>query len=276
MNKKLPLISILIPAYNHEQYVCDSLDSILNESYPNLEVIIIDDGSSDGTPKIIQEWVTKHKASLPITYISRPNKGICATLNELISLANGEYNLLFSSDDLLINDGIMKRYEYLQKNPEKLSVVADSTVIDENSEFMFESAICDLHKGNKANYGTDKGFQEEIVKKWALAGTRLDHESLYKEHGKYDESLTIDDWDFCLRLVARNQLGFMDENFTAYRMHRGSTCRTLSPKEQIEHLKSMQKTILKNFYRFKPSLAKHLIKQYFKHRKNIRHYRKLL
>ena len=216
MTKDYPLISILIPAYNHEKYVKEALDSILDESYPNLEAVIVDDGSSDNTPKIIEQWIEQHQKEIKTQYRSRPNKGITKTLNELIDMAEGEYTLLFASDDRLINNGLSKKYEYFLKNPDKLSVVTDSIVIDEHGKKIHDSVICDVHKGRKELYLDDEKFKREIIQKWAMASPRMDNIKIYKMVGKYDESLSIDDWDMCLRIAATGTFGFIDESHLIY------------------------------------------------------------
>ena len=79
----MPLVSVLIPAFNHERFVQRCLDSVLEDPYPAKELIIIDDGSTDSTGERIAEWVVQHSGELPIEYVRRNNRGIAATLNEL-------------------------------------------------------------------------------------------------------------------------------------------------------------------------------------------------
>ena len=78
---KEQLVSFLIPYYNHKQYVGQTLDSILNDTYPNKEVIIINDGSTDSDIGVINDWIERNSKTLPIKFISRENKGITKTFN---------------------------------------------------------------------------------------------------------------------------------------------------------------------------------------------------
>ena len=82
MNKP-PLVSIIIPCYNHEQYVNYALSSIIEDTYPNIEIVIINDGSTDNSDGIINEWISQHQAKISIKYKNRGNRGLCKTLNEL-------------------------------------------------------------------------------------------------------------------------------------------------------------------------------------------------
>jgi glycosyltransferase involved in cell wall biosynthesis len=86
----MPLVSILIPAFNHERFVQRCLDSVLEDPYPSKELIIIDDGSTDSTGERITTGSRQHSGDLPIEYVRRENKGIAATLNELAARANVE------------------------------------------------------------------------------------------------------------------------------------------------------------------------------------------
>ena len=72
-----PLVSFLIPYYNHKQYIGQTLDSILNDTYPNKEIIIINDGSTDTDISVINNWIERNNNILPINFISRENKGLC-------------------------------------------------------------------------------------------------------------------------------------------------------------------------------------------------------
>jgi alpha-1,3-rhamnosyltransferase len=95
IDKILPLVSVIVPCYNHEKYVKETIESILNQTYKNIELIVIDDGSKDNSVKIIQELADNHQ----FTFIHRKNKGLNSTLNELINLSKGELIAPLASDD---------------------------------------------------------------------------------------------------------------------------------------------------------------------------------
>ena len=103
MASENPLVSILIPLYNHEKFVIDCLDSIKNEGYPSLEIIIVDDGSTDDSLIIASNWLKSNDKHFINSRIhSQENQGVVKTLNALISLSRGEYCLPIASDDILI------------------------------------------------------------------------------------------------------------------------------------------------------------------------------
>jgi Glycosyltransferases involved in cell wall biogenesis len=100
---KLPLVSILIPFYNHNHFIKQTLDSIKEDTYENKEIIIINDGSSNPEDSNITNWMQQHP-EIQTTYIKRENRGVTKTLNELIRMANGDYILPCASDDYFIEN----------------------------------------------------------------------------------------------------------------------------------------------------------------------------
>jgi glycosyltransferase involved in cell wall biosynthesis len=95
MNKISPLISIIIPAYNHEKFIGQAVASVLHQSYENLELIVIDDGSTDKTADVIGQYHDKR-----MTYIFQENEDAPNTINRGLSLANGDYISILNSDDV--------------------------------------------------------------------------------------------------------------------------------------------------------------------------------
>lgn len=109
--KNSPLISIIIPAYNIDKYIGDTLQSVHNQSYINLECIIIDDGSQDKTAEIVKKWKYKDKRFI---YIYKENSGVTDSRNMGIDNANGELIVFLDSDDLLTKNSLEVRLKILQ------------------------------------------------------------------------------------------------------------------------------------------------------------------
>ena len=95
------LISVILPVYNGEKYLKESIESILNQTYTNFEFIIIDDGSKDSSLEIIKEY---EKEDERIIVISRENKGLVASLNEGIATAKGKYIARMDADDVSLSE----------------------------------------------------------------------------------------------------------------------------------------------------------------------------
>lgn len=217
-----PLVSVLIPLYNHEKYISRCLDSVLEDTYLPKEVIIVDDGSKDGSACLVQDWILRHAGhpGLTVKFTSRPNQGLCATLNELVTSARGEYLAIVASDDFLLPGGIATRVEHLRRHPGKLAVFGDCIVVDNDNVKTHDSGLRDLYRARKAQLLDERTISHELVMKWSVPGpVFMAHRDAYKTVGLYDTSLLVEDRDFYLRLLARNLLCFVDAPVAAYRLH---------------------------------------------------------
>ncbi|TFT47977.1 glycosyltransferase family 2 protein, partial [Proteus mirabilis] len=130
MNKKsLPLVSVIIPAYNAKKYLERAVNSVLNQSYKNVEVIIINDGSSDDTLSIIKKLSVLHKE---IIFFSHENQGISKTRNKGIELAKGEYICFLDSDDTYEPNFLMMLLKETEENNIDFSYCLFNKVFDHN------------------------------------------------------------------------------------------------------------------------------------------------
>lgn len=246
MADESPLVSVLIPAYNHERYVERCLDSVLEDPYPAKELVIIDDGSTDATAARIAAWVERHRGELPIAYRSRANRGTAATLNELAALARGEFLRLGASDDYLLPGGLAAQVRYLQAHPRKWAVIGDSVVIDRYGNRLHDSGMCDLHRADKRLYRSDEGIRRAVISQWAIGGpVALLRKGAPEQVAGWSEGLRIDDWDFFLRLVARDALGFVDLKVCAYRIHDSNLSKTRHRATRIAHLDESRQVALR-------------------------------
>ena len=232
-----PLVSVLIPAFNHERFVERCLDSVLEDPYPAKEIVVIDDGSTDRTGDIIADWVKRHQGQLPIEYVRRDNRGIAATLNELAARARGEFLRLGASDDYLLPGGLDAQVRYLLSHPGKWAVIGDSVVVDQDDRKLHDSGMRDLHGANKNLYGSDEGIRLAVISHWAIGGpVALIRKRALETVAGWSECLRIDDWDFFLRLAAHDAIGFIDVSVCAYRIHGSNLSRTRHSKTRVLNL----------------------------------------
>jgi glycosyltransferase involved in cell wall biosynthesis len=101
--KNLPLVSVVVPAYNVEKYIYECIKSILNQNYENIEIIIVDDGSTDNTGVIVDELALKDSR---VIAIHQNNKGVSAARNRGMDMANGEFIVFVDSDDWISSDHV--------------------------------------------------------------------------------------------------------------------------------------------------------------------------
>lgn len=205
--KNLPLVSVVVPCYNHEKYVKETIESILNQTYKNIELIVIDDGSKDNSPRIIQALADEYG----FTFIHRSNKGLSATLNEGIKLSKGKYFSPCASDDIYIFDKIEKQVQFMESSPEY--GMCYGKIIEFNE-------IGYKRKREIKNFKSGWIFEELLKCSFAIpAITVMIKKDIYNNIGLYDENLYIEDYDMWLRIANKYQIGFLNDYLAYYRRH---------------------------------------------------------
>jgi alpha-1,3-rhamnosyltransferase len=220
--QQFKLVSILVPVYNHAHYILECLNSIFSQTYNNIEIIICDDGSTDDSYKVVHNWV--NNKNIAVKLFSQKNKGVCKTLNFLLSVAEGDYIAICASDDILTPKSIEERVEFLNSSTDFEAVIGDADLIGTNSKTISSSAMKSLYKADYSRLASD--ICSELLFNWSVVGpTFLARKELYDKIGKYDESLLVEDRDFYLRLLAGNYLGFIPVTVAKYRVHSDNASR---------------------------------------------------
>lgn len=131
MNKtSQPLVSVVMPAYNAGVFLVESIESILNQTYPNIEFIIVDDASTDSTAKILRNYKAKYKQ---ITVMrNKKNEGVSSTVRKAIEKAKGEYIARMDADDIALPNRIERQVSYLESHPKTVAVGGQCLLIDKN------------------------------------------------------------------------------------------------------------------------------------------------
>ncbi len=248
----MSLVSILIPAYNHQDYVKITLDSILNDDYKEKEIVIIDDGSTDNTDTAIKEWIDSNGHKIRVIYKSRENRGLTKTLNELISLSSGEYIVTLASDDYLIGSSLKKRVEYLELNRDKYALFSDCIVVDDSGEKIYNSGLFEYRKIDRSNLITDRGIRREFILNFALPGPILMiKRDFFRDNRAYNEDMYMEDYDLYLNLASKNMIGFLDIKVSAYRIHDSNMSRKKSNKRYIKLLEDSKESLKLHMSSFK-------------------------
>jgi len=244
-----PLVSVVIPCYNHEKYVAYTLSSIIDDTYLNKEIVIINDGSTDNSDAVIKQWIAQYGNKVSIVYKSRENRGICKTLNELLDISKGKYVLLVASDDALYGNTIQQRVEIMESNEKsgKLVLIGDALVIDENNNISGPSSMA-INAGNKLKFKTDEGILTEMINRPSTVGPiSFINRAIYDKIGYYPEDLSAEDWFFYPRAAAINAILFWDNIVAKYRVHSGNVSgHNISIKQSIKNHNVVRISIYRN------------------------------
>ncbi|WP_296250591.1 glycosyltransferase family 2 protein [Pseudomonas sp. UBA4194] len=129
-----PLVSVIIASYNHAPYIEASINSVLAQTYANIELLVVDDGSSDGSAQLLRELSERHGFGLVV----QENKGLSRTLNESVARCNGSLVVPFGSDDVMFAHRIATQVAYMQDKPEVGICSANIEIIDSTGKVMCE------------------------------------------------------------------------------------------------------------------------------------------
>ena len=200
-----PLVSIIMPCYNHEKYVGKSILSIINQPYKNIEIIAIDDGSHDSTPKIIKDLSRKYGFYCEI---HDTNQGICRTLNKAIGLSSGQYIKFLASDDFIHEQSIVEFVHHFENHPEVDVCFGDLIKIDEDDnqiDFLKSGIPKSFQRkysvDNVVNISASKAIQASPI----IGPSYVIKKSVLNEFGLFDESQLVEDWDLFLFLVCHSK-----------------------------------------------------------------------
>lgn len=206
----VPLISVLMPAYNARRYLREAVDSILAQSFGDYEFIIIDDGSTDDTLAILKRYAAKDRR---IRIQSGPNEGVSASLNKALALARGEFVARMDADDVSLPTRFEKQVRFLQQRPDYVLVGSRCMLIDPDG-----FPICEK---------TDIAFEHEEIDSlllrmsWPLVhpAVMMRTDALRKVGGYDTKYRTNQDHDLFLRLAEVGRLANLPEVLLNYRQH---------------------------------------------------------
>jgi len=206
----MPLISVIIPVYNGEKTIKETIASVLNQTFSDLELIVINDGSQDSTLKVVSSISDPR-----LKVFSYPNAGLAAARNRGIFQAVGEYISFIDADDLWAPDKLEAQFKALQANPQAAVAYSWTDWVDESSQFLRPGGHISVN-GNVYAKLLLRDFVESgsnpLIRRQALA-----------EVGGFDESLAaVEDWDMWLRLAARYEFVSVSSSQILYRVSHNS------------------------------------------------------
>ena len=204
------LVSIVLPTFNGERYLRQSVDSCLAQTYRNWELIIVDDASTDATPQIAAEYA-EQDARIRVVHNTQ-NRRLPESLNVGFAYARGQYLTWTSDDNYYAPTAIEEMVEFLNQHPEKGMVCADYVAVDANGVFVEERLV---------------GPPEHLVRYCNVGPCFLYTRSVYEKVGEYKTALfCAEDYDYWLRVLAVEDIGVLRRSLYNYRLHAASLTAT--------------------------------------------------
>lgn len=250
-----PLVSVAVVTYNSSKTVLETLDSIYNQTYPNLELIVSDDCSPDNTVEICREWIETHKDRFVRTELLtfEKNTGVSANMNRGADACRGEWVKDIAGDDILLPDCVDTYVDYVGEHPEAVCVFSRVEVFGDNNEEVygfvhniFDYSFFELPIEDQYIWMITKGTQP------IPAATFFYHRERMMSLGvSNDERIPfLEDWPKWIRLLEKKiRFSFIDQPLVKYRVSENSLC--ISDKHRDKFSKS--RALLYFYYQYKPN-----------------------
>ncbi|HEY9639961.1 MAG TPA: glycosyltransferase family 2 protein [Coleofasciculaceae cyanobacterium] len=218
----VPAVSVLLPVYNGDRYLAAAVESILTQTLTDFELLIIDDGSTDQSRKILAAYAAQDDR---IRLVSRENRGLIATLNQMLDMAQGEFLARMDADDIALPDRLARQVEFLQQHADYVCVGGAYDLIDPQGRKV-------LHLGMPE---TNAEIQQAILSGKTIINhpCAMIRRTALQKIGGYDESMmTVEDLDMLLRLGEIGLLANLQHTVLQYRFHRASVS---AQKSEFQH-----------------------------------------
>jgi glycosyltransferase involved in cell wall biosynthesis len=207
-----PIVSIIIPTHNRAQHVIEAVRSVLQQTYKDFEIIVVDDGSTDGTKEILAGFTERGE----VRYVWQKNAGTAAARNAGIKLARGEYIAFLDSDDLFLPTNIEKQVAYMQQNPE----------VGLTHSYFSKFAESGIDLGTRNPDFFSGRIYPQLLLYWRLLtppSSVVVRRKVFEEIGSFDESLlTSEDLDMWRRVARIYPFGIVRESLVKIRVHDGN------------------------------------------------------
>lgn len=217
LNKHRPWVTVICTCYNHAQYVLDSLRSVASQTYPNVELIVIDNASTDGSVAQINAFCAQFPATRFIQ--NTTNRGLCRAFNQGLALAMGDYVIDLAADDRLLPHRIARQVERFLSLPAYYGVVfSNATYIDAQGEFLRHHHPVRPDGHTTERVPTGNVFQDILTRYFINTATMMMRRDMLTSLGGYDETLAYEDFDLWVRSARNYRYAYIDEVLTQKRV----------------------------------------------------------
>lgn len=226
-----PLVSVYVLTYQAEPYIADCLESILAQDYSNMEVLILDDASTDATVQMIDSYMAalrKKCVRVEMMHHKRNSGQICRNVNELLRLCKGDYIKGIAGDDALCADYLKEMVSYLEEHPDCAIAYCNGYYVPDTWHLGQKSPHNFFYHDHK-QVAAEKTFEEILNCNYIKAPSVLFRRSVYEKYGYYDETMKYEDWEMWCRLALHKEhFGYRNKKLMYYResvtgLSRGNT-----------------------------------------------------
>ena len=216
-------VSVIIPTYNRDKFISDTINSVLEQTYKDFEIIVVDDGSTDSTLKVLEQFGTK------IKLIKQPNLERAVARNNGVKNSNGKYIAFLDSDDLWAKEKLEKQVEILDQNEEIILTYCSSGRINEKGQ--------KIKTAKRQMEGfSGKITNELLLRNFVVSATPLLRREYFDKTGGFkSQYIPYEDWEFWVRLSLLGKFYFINKPLAYYRIHDEQSVQ-LVKAEKIEQV----------------------------------------
>lgn len=261
-----PIVSTIIPAFDAEKYIKETIDSALNQTYKDFEIIVVDDGSTDDTRNMLKQYRDKTR------YIHQENGGPSKARNTGIKAANGKYIAFLDADDLWPKNKLELQVDFMESHPDVDMVFADMMTFNEDG-IILKSYLKNIKRKNfynillKEQHEFKDPFWMLLKANFIPTGTvMVKRDILEKYNIKFDEKInTVEDLDYWMRICIFSKIGFIPEVLVRKRDHETNISKDLlkATISAIYVREKIQKEFPKLAVKYKKGFDKRLAQLYF-------------
>jgi glycosyltransferase involved in cell wall biosynthesis len=217
----MPLVTVLMPVYNGEKFLAEAIESVISQTYPNIEFLIIDDGSTDGTAAILRRYQAQDRR---INLLCQSNQGLVASLNRGLAAARGIYLARMDADDVSSPSRFQQQVDFLEKHPKNILLGSAYELIDEHGS----SIRVDRHPSND----TEIRWQMLFHNGFAHSAVMLNTNSLRQNHLMYDPEMEqAEDYELWSGLIQYGRCGNLDQPLVKRRI--GGMQKSIMAGDQV-------------------------------------------
>lgn len=212
-------VSVVVPSYNHAAFIKQTLRSIFNQTLPPRELLVIDDGSSDDSPRIIENLLKD--CPFACEFVARSNRGLCATLNESLEKTEGDYFAYLGSDDLWLPEFLQARVSLLESRSKAVLAYGHTFLIDE------QDRIFDSTADWAGKIYTDGDASRMLYAGYAPMSPSVCYRRSALKDRRWNEDARLEDYEFYLPLAHAGEFAFDPKILSAWRRHDHNASRDL-------------------------------------------------
>lgn len=222
MEKHLPLISVFIPVYNQVNYIHQTLDSVINQNYPAIEIVVGDDGSTDGTQEAILEYQKKYPTLIKPIF-SKKQSGITNNCNRILENCTGEFIAFLGGDDIWLPTKLIKQIDWFNNNPDAVLCYTKTAIfLEEPQNVLAYQPINSLSELKQMDVF-------EIIYKLGAAESSIIIKSNAVPKNGFEKNIpNVSDWLFYVEVINKRNFGGIDEVLTMYRRHKNNISNDLT------------------------------------------------